>query len=69
MAKASLELIYKEVKSVSQRLEFLEELVEEIVVSGLPKTRLRKSQRKELRSRLAEMKCGERVTLDEMKRV
>ena len=68
MAKASLELIYKEVKSVSERLDFLEDLVEEIIVSDLPKARLRKSQRTDLSNRLAEMKRGERIKLDDMKR-
>lgn len=69
MAKASLELIYKEFKSVSRRLDLLEDVVEEIVVSELPKARLLKGQKKELRNSLAEMKRGDRFTLDEMRRV
>ena len=68
MSKASLESIYKEVKSVNQRLDFLEDLVEEVVVSSLPRARVTKNQKTELKKRLAEMKRGERTTLEDMKR-
>jgi len=68
MSRASLESIYKEVKSVNQRLDFLEDLVEEVVVNSLPRARLTKNQKTELKKRLAEMKPAERATLEDMKR-
>jgi hypothetical protein len=70
MAKdtASLDLIYKEVKSVNQRLDFIEDLAEEVITSQLPKARLSSSQSKELKKRIAEMKRGKRATLEDLKR-
>jgi len=68
MSKASLELIYKEVKSMNKRLDLLEDLVEEVVVSNLPKARLSKQEERQMKRRLSEMRRGERATLEEMKR-
>ena len=64
----TLDLIYKEVKSLSHRLNFLEDLAEEVILSQLPKGRLTKAQEAEVKRRLAEMKSGERTTLEELKR-
>ncbi len=68
MSKASLELIYKEVKSMNKRLDLLEDLVEEVVVSNLPKAGLSKQEERQMKRRLSEMRRGERATLEEMKR-
>lgn len=59
-----LDLIYKEVKSMNQRLEFLEDLAEELIVMQLPKGRLNKSQTRELKKRIKEMKSGEKTGLE-----
>jgi hypothetical protein len=71
MAKTtpSLGLIYKEVKSVNQRLEFIEDLAEEVIISQLPKARLTSSQSREIKKRIVEMKRGNRATLEDLKRV
>ncbi|HVB12393.1 MAG TPA: hypothetical protein VNE86_04615 [Nitrososphaerales archaeon] len=64
----SLGLIYKEVKSVNQRLDFIEDLAEEVIISQLPKARLTSSQSKEIKKRIAEMRRGNRATLEDLKR-
>ena len=61
----SLSLIYKEVKSVHERLDFIEDLAEEVIINQLPKERLSSNESKELRKRVAEMK---RATLEDLKR-
>ena len=65
----SLSLIYKEVKSVHQRLDFIEDLAEQVIISQLPKGRLTPNESKELKKRVAEMKRGKRATLEDLKRV
>ena len=54
----SLASLYKEVKSLNQRLDFLEDLAEQIIIGQLPKAKLTSSQAKELKKRIAEMKTS-----------
>ncbi|MCL4519579.1 MAG: hypothetical protein M1587_10325 [Thaumarchaeota archaeon] len=67
--RPSLDLIYKEVKSVNQKLDFIEDLAEEVIVSQLPKARLTAREEKEVKKRIAEMKRSRRATLEDMRRV
>lgn len=63
----SLESIYIEVKAISERLDFLEELVETVIVRELPKAKLSKEEIGEIRKAVAEMKGGTSITLEELK--
>ncbi|MHB2036520.1 MAG: addiction module protein [Nitrososphaerales archaeon] len=56
-------MIYKEVKSVNERLDFIEDLAEEVIINQLPKARLTSSQSKEIKKRIAEMRRGNRTPL------
>ena len=67
MESVSLEEIYREVKTISERLDFLEDLVEEVIVRGLPKAKLSRKEIEEVKKAIAEMKGGASVTLEELK--
>lgn len=61
-----LEAIHKEIKSVSERLDFIEDLVEEVIVRDLPKAKLSKKELAEIKRAIGEMKRGQSVTLEEL---
>jgi pantoate kinase len=63
----TLEAIYDEVRKVNERLGLIERVIEEIVVSGLPKVRLSKEELDEVRSSIEEMRRGECVDLEALK--
>ncbi|MGB9658948.1 MAG: hypothetical protein ACPLY9_00280 [Nitrososphaerales archaeon] len=69
MESVTLEAIYKEVKAISERLDFLEDLIEEIIVRELPKVKLNKKEIEEIRKSINEMKSGNYLTLEEIKSV
>jgi len=62
-------MIYGEVKKLNKRIEFLEELIEEIIVKDLPKVKLSKEEVEEIKKSIEEMKRGEYVALEELKSV
>ena len=66
--QVTLQLIYDEVLRVSRRLESLEGVLEELVVGGLPEGRLTQMEEKEHEERLAEMRLGDCVAVEELKR-
>jgi len=65
--QATLEAIYDEVKKVNERLEVIESVIEEIIISGLPKVKLSERELKEIRSSIEEMRRGEYVSLGDLK--
>ena len=63
----SLKAIYEEVKAINERLGFLEDLIEEVIVRELPKAKLSREEAEEIRRAVAEMKGGAGLTLEEFK--
>ena len=65
--EVSLELIYREVKKISERIDFLEDLIEEIIISDLPRRRLSDEEVREIKKAIEEMRKGEYVDLEELR--
>jgi len=63
----TLEAIYDEVRKVNERLGLIERVIEEIIISGLPKAKLSEEELNEIRSSIEEMKRGEYVDLEALK--
>ncbi|MBC7091084.1 MAG: hypothetical protein H5T50_04145 [Nitrososphaeria archaeon] len=66
MNKVTLSMVYEEVKKLSQRIEFIEELIEELIVRELPKTKLSEEEVKEIKNALEQIRKGEYATLEEL---
>jgi hypothetical protein len=62
--QVTLEMIYDEVKRVNERLRILEDVIEEVVVKGLPEVSLSKKKLREIEQSVREMKKGDCVTLE-----
>jgi hypothetical protein len=65
--QVTLEMIYDEVRRVNERLRLIEDVIEEVVVKGLPEVSLGKGKIKEIERSIREMKKGNCVTLEELK--
>jgi hypothetical protein len=65
--RVTLEMIYDEVKRVNERLRLIEDVIEEVVIKGLPEVALSKEKIKEIERSIQEMKKGNCVTLEELK--
>lgn len=65
--QVTLEMIYDEVLRVNERLRLIEDVIEEVVIKGLPEVSLRKGKIKEIECSIQEMKTGNCVTLEELK--
>ena len=63
MQASSLEAIHNELKSLNERLDFIESLVEEVILRQLPKVKVSAREMAEIKKSIAEMRAGERVTL------
>jgi hypothetical protein len=68
MQTSSLEAIHNELRSLNERLGFIEDLVEEVIVRELPKTKISAKEIAEIRKSVAEMRAGKRATLEEIAR-
>lgn len=66
MQALSLEAIHKELTSLNERLDFIEDLVEEVILRQLPKGKVSAREISEIKKSIAEMRAGERVTLEEL---
>jgi len=66
MSKVTLSMVYEEVKKLNKRMEFIEDLVEEIIVNELPKIKLSKEEIEKIKDSLEEMRKGNYVTLKEL---
>lgn len=66
-SQVTLEMIYEEVKRVNERLRQIEDVIEEVVVKGLPEASLSKAKIREIKRSVEEMKKGNCVTLEELK--
>jgi hypothetical protein len=65
--QVTLEMIYDEVRRVNERLRLIEDVIEEVVVKGLPEVSLSKGKIKEIERSIQEMKKGSCITLEELK--
>ena len=63
----TLEMIYEEVRKVREEIGRLEDLIEALLIEGLPETELSPGELEEVRRALEEMKRGEYMTLEELK--
>jgi len=63
----SLELIYREVKKLGERIDFLEDLIEEIIIRDLPKKKLSMEDIRRIKESIEEMEKGEFVSIEELK--
>jgi len=68
MQTSSLEAIHNELRSLNERLGFIEDLVEEVIVRQLPKAKITAREIAEIKKSVAEMRAGKRVTLEEIAR-
>lgn len=66
MEVLTLDAIYKELRSMNERLDFVEDLVEEVIIRHLPRVKVSSRELAEIKKTIADMKAGERVTLEEL---
>lgn len=62
------EMIHDEVKRANERLRLMKEIIEEVLIKSLPDVELTKEEIKEIESSIKEMKKGDYVTIEELKR-
>jgi hypothetical protein len=67
-SQPSLEAIYEEVVKVNKRLSVIEGILEEVIIKGLPKEELTEEEVKEIRASVEEMRKGEYVSLEDLRR-
>jgi len=60
-------MVYGEVKKMSEKLAFIEDVIEEVFIRTIPEESLPKKKLEEIRRRVAEMKKGDYATLEEIK--
>ena len=61
--RVTLEMIYDEVKRVNERLGLIEDVIEGVIIRGLPEVALNKEKIKEIEHSIQEMKKGSYVSL------
>lgn len=66
MGSSTLEAIHKELRSMNERLDFMEDLVEEVIIRELPRARMSGRALREIKKAIAEIRSGERITLEEL---
>ena len=66
--QATLDRIYEEVRKVNERLSLIEEFIEEVLIKGLPEVELSEEEIREIKTSIREMKKGDYVTLEALKR-
>ncbi|MGB9854196.1 MAG: hypothetical protein ACPLRY_05250 [Candidatus Bathyarchaeales archaeon] len=66
-SQITLEMIYNEVKKVNERLTLIEDIIEEIVIKGIPEAKISEKKLEEIKKSIQEMKKGNYITLEELK--
>jgi tetrahydromethanopterin S-methyltransferase subunit G len=66
MQASGLEAIHSELKSLNDKLDFIEDLVEEVILRQLPKAKASRKEIEEIKKSIAEIRSGKRVTLEEL---
>lgn len=67
-SQATLDMIYDEVRKVNERLSLIEEVIEKVLMSGLPEAELSVKETKEIEESVKDMREGDYVTLEALKR-
>lgn len=67
-SQATLDMIYEEVRKVNERLSLIEEVIEEVLIKDLPEVELSEEKTKEIEASIKEMRKGDHVTLEALKR-
>ncbi len=67
-SQATLDMIYDEVRKVNERLSLIEEVIEKVLMSGLPEAELSGEETKEIETSIKDMREGDNVTLEALKR-
>ena len=65
--QVTLEMVYNEVKRVNERLDLIENIIEETITRNLPQVGVSRRKRKEIERSVREMKRGSFVTIEELK--
>jgi len=68
-SQPSLEAIYEEVVKVNKRLSVIEGILEEVIIKGLPREELTEEEVKEIQASIEEMRKGDYVSLEALRRV
>jgi uncharacterized protein YeeX (DUF496 family) len=68
-SQATLDMIYEEVRKMNERLAMIEEVIEEVLIKGIPEAELSGEEIREIETSIKKMKEGEHVTLEALKRV
>jgi hypothetical protein len=63
---SSLEAIHNELKSLNERLGFIEDLVEQVILGQLPKAKISRRELVEIKRSIAEIRGGDRATFEEL---
>ena len=66
-SQAALDLIYEEVIKVEERLDLIEEVIEEMLIKGIPVVELSEDEIREIEASIKEMREGEHITLEALK--
>lgn len=66
MNEVTLSMVYEEIKKLNKKKEFIEELVEELIVKELPKIKLNEKEVEEIKNALEQIKKGKYATLEEL---
>jgi len=61
-------MIYEEVRKVNERLTLIEEVIEEVLIKGLPEVELSEEEMREIEASIKEMREGKSVTLEALRR-
>ena len=67
-SQATLDMIYEEVRKVNERLSLIEEVIEKVLMNGLPEAELSGEETKEIEESVKDMREGDYVTLEALKR-
>lgn len=63
-----MEAIQSELRSLNERLDFIEDLIEQVILRQLPKAKASLKEIAETKKSIAEMRAGARMTLEELAR-
>ncbi len=63
----TLKTIYEEVRKMNERLRLIEEVMEEVIIRGLPKVKLSEKEIREIKASIKEMREGGYVTPETLK--
>ncbi|MBN2334712.1 hypothetical protein JXL21_04075 [Candidatus Bathyarchaeota archaeon] len=67
-SQPTLQDIYEEVVKTNKRLSLIESILEEVIVKGLPKEELTEKELDEIKASIEEMKKGDYVSLEALRR-